>query len=144
VLLESLRAFFAAQPDVRLAYLFGSLARGDAGPRSDVDLAVVLDSPPEARGRRRDDLHAQVMELLGRNDVDLVLADGAPALLRHRIARGRCLWAREPVEATRFAVAALRDYEDTRPLRQAAASALARRLALGEFGRPAVYRRVHG
>ena len=139
----ALVAFFAARPDVRLAYLFGSQARGTAGRRSDVDLAIVLDpATSSAHAARRDQLAAELMGCLHRNDVDLVLADRAPPLLRHRIAHeGRCLLAADPLEATRFAVAALRDYEDTRPLRAIAAAALRRRLAAGQFGVRPAYRR---
>ena len=91
-------AFFAARPDVRRAYLFGSQARGEAAPLSDVDLAVVLDPATTGQGAGRDDLNAGLMQILRRNDVDLVLADGAPPLLRHRVVRhGLGLFAREPV-----------------------------------------------
>ncbi len=128
---------------MRLAYLFGSQARGEAGPLSDVDLAVVLDPATPQPDLRRDDLNARLMQLLRRNDVDLVLADRAPPLLRHRILRdGVCLLAREPVEATRFAVQALHDFEDTRPLRDIAYAALQRRLTSGDFGVAPHYRRV--
>ena len=134
--------FFAGQTDVRFAYLFGSQARGEAGPLSDVDLAVALGCDPAGHAARRDDLNACLMQLLGRNDVDLVLADRAPPLLRHRIATGICLFARKPVEATRFAVAALRDYEDTCPLRAAFYAAQERRARDGELAIPPRYRRV--
>lgn len=138
-----LEAFFGAQLDVRLAYLFGSQARGEATCRSDVDLAIVLAPETPHPHARRDDLNARVMHLLRRSDVDLVLADRAPALLRHRIARdGICLVAREPLEATRFAVQALHDYEDTRHLRAIAAAARARRLSSGAFGLAPSYRGV--
>lgn len=140
---STLTAFFAAQPDVRLAYLFGSQARADAGPRSDVDLAVVLDPSTPSADARRDDLNARLMQLLHRNDVDLVLADRAPPLLRHRILRdGQCLFARDPLDATRFAVQTLHDYEDTRPLRAIEAAARKRRLEAGEFGVIPPYKRV--
>lgn len=140
--LGSLTQFFREEPDVRLAYLFGSQARGEAGPLSDVDLAVVLSGDPAGQGARRDVLNGSLTHLLGRNDVDLVLADRAPPLLRHRIARGICIFARNPVEATRFAATALRDVEDTRPLRDAAYAAQKRRLALGQVGLAPQYRRV--
>ena len=140
---SGLTAFFTAQADVRLAYLFGSQARGEAGPLSDVDLAIVLDPATPSPDLRRDDLNARLMQWLHRDDVDLVLADRAPPLLRHRIVRyGICLFAREPVEATRFAVRALQSYEDTRPLRDIAYAAQQRRLASDEFGRAPAYRRV--
>ena len=35
--------FFAVEPHVSVAYLFGSYARDQAGPLSDVDIAVPLD-----------------------------------------------------------------------------------------------------
>ncbi len=134
--------FFAGQTDVRYAYLFGSQARGEGGPLSDVDLAVVLGGDPAGHAARRDDLNARLMQPLGRNDVDLVLADRAPPLLRHRIATGLCLFARQPVDATRLAVAALRDYEDTRPLGAACDAAQERRARDGELAIPPRYRRV--
>ncbi len=42
-----LTAFFATQPDVVAAYLFGSQAQGRATPRSDVDIAVLLTRMPD-------------------------------------------------------------------------------------------------
>ena len=59
--------FFAGQTDVRFAYLFGSQARGEAGPLSDVDLAVALGGDPAGHAARRDDLNARLMQPLGRN-----------------------------------------------------------------------------
>ena len=44
---RALAELFERQPDVVAAYLFGSQARGDAGPLSDVDSAVWLDDDPE-------------------------------------------------------------------------------------------------
>ena len=53
VLKEILRRLIEAYQPYRI-YLFGSKARGDAGPDSDYDLMVVVpdDSPPEKRRSR--------------------------------------------------------------------------------------------
>ncbi len=40
---NKLMEFLSKQEHVRLAYLFGSVARGEAGKLSDVDMAVLLD-----------------------------------------------------------------------------------------------------
>ncbi len=40
---SAVRRVLARRPDVREAWLFGSLARGDATPRSDADLLFVVD-----------------------------------------------------------------------------------------------------
>ena len=41
-LAERLRAALAARPEILDGYLFGSHARGEAGPDSDIHLLVVL------------------------------------------------------------------------------------------------------
>ena len=42
-----------AMPEVLRVLLFGSLTRGDAGPRSDADLLVVVSHSPHPRSRDR-------------------------------------------------------------------------------------------
>jgi hypothetical protein len=50
--LHTLRTLLAETEGTVLAYLFGSQARGDAGPVGDLDLAVLVDVPsPELRYR---------------------------------------------------------------------------------------------
>jgi predicted nucleotidyltransferase len=41
---EGARRLVAAEPQAREVWLFGSLARGEAGPGSDADLLVVLET----------------------------------------------------------------------------------------------------
>jgi predicted nucleotidyltransferase len=45
---SALKERLEQEPDVVVAYLFGSVARGTAGPLSDVDVAVLL--RPDATG----------------------------------------------------------------------------------------------
>jgi uncharacterized protein len=73
---RALAELFGRHPDVVAAYLFGSQARGDAGPLSDVDLAVWLDDQPRARLSRQLALSAEAGSLLGTDDVQLVVLNG--------------------------------------------------------------------
>ncbi len=88
--LSTLRAHKAElqQAGVRRLSLFGSVARGDAGPKSDVDLAAELD--PEARiglfGLAS--LARRMAEWLGR-EVDLLSEPIETPRLRARIERDR-------------------------------------------------------
>ncbi len=63
--------------------VFGSIARGDAGPDSDVDLVYVL-APGARLGFGIDDLEDELAGLFGR-DVDLVAKKAVHPLLRNEV-----------------------------------------------------------
>jgi uncharacterized protein len=112
---SALRAALAAEPVVRLAYLFGSQARGDEGPTSDIDIAVLADEPMELLqlGALGDRLGAAVG-----GQVDIVDLRAAPPLLcRQVVAEGEGLLVRDSELKLDFELEAVRRYEDTRPLR---------------------------
>jgi uncharacterized protein len=134
-----LTELFECERDIVAAYLFGSQARGDAGPLSDVDLAVWLDDHPDPRERlsRQLALSAQAASLLGTNEVELVVLNGASPLLAQRVIRdGELLAERSAPRRIRLETEAIIRYLDTIPLREELARALERRLAEGTFGRP--------
>ncbi len=90
--LERLEAVFRRHP-VRLAYLFGSLARGDP-QAADVDLAIM---PGEGLSLRA--LYADLSEALGTDRLDVVDLRFASHPLKQEVLRfGRCLFARSEIE----------------------------------------------
>lgn len=120
------------------AMLFGSQASGKAGPLSDVDVAVWLDPtlPVERRHAVRSALTSAAVEALGTDELDLVVLNGAPPLLRHRALKGGApVLDRDPRARIRLETAALLEYFDTAPLRETLAAGRRRRLAEGRFGR---------
>ena len=136
--LAALRTALEARPEVLEAYLFGSLARGEAGETSDVDVAVFLDEQRSAseRGRLLLELTAELMSRLGRNDVDVVALNSAPPLLYHRVLRdGERLFSRDPVATTRREGQALLRYCDWVPQVAKIEYAHRRRIAAGQFGK---------
>jgi predicted nucleotidyltransferase len=114
---ESLTDYFRATSVALVcAYLFGSHARGEARPDSDIDIAVLLpaDAPATVTGplsTLRGDL-----ERLLRRPVDLIdLRKAAPDLV-HRVLRdGRLLVERDPGQRIAFEVRARNDYFDVLP-----------------------------
>jgi predicted nucleotidyltransferase len=118
--------------------LFGSQASGKAGPLSDVDIAVWLDPglPREELAALRAELALAAVEALGTDEVDVVVLNEAPPLLRHRALRGATrLFDRDPRARVRLETAALLDYFDTAPLRETLAAGRRRRIEEGRFGR---------
>lgn len=106
---------------VVLAYLYGSQARGNAGPLSDVDVAVMFDPavPEDARFHRLLCLMSELSGVFHRNDVGVVDLASAPPLLRHRVYyEGRLIYCADDAARVRFETRALRDYVDTEPLRR--------------------------
>ena len=98
-----------------MAWLFGSAARGQAGPRSDVDVAVLVARPFEAMDELR--LREALAGATG-TAVDLVIADEAPPLLaREIVAEGQLLLCHDDEQRVAFELRALARYLDTRHLR---------------------------
>ena len=117
--IESMARFFAQQPDVVVAYLFGSVARGRGDHFSDVDVAVLFDEKVDAfrRGELRLEYGLALAPLADR-DVDVVALNTATPVLKMQVLReGRLLYARTPQERIQFEVRAAKIYYDTQPLR---------------------------
>jgi predicted nucleotidyltransferase len=71
---KTLSPFFERSGSVQFAYLFGSVAKGEVAPLSDMDIAVYLsDIDPEAVFDVKLSLHGGICRALNRNDVDLVV-----------------------------------------------------------------------
>jgi predicted nucleotidyltransferase len=111
-LVDRLRSRISSLPAVRLAVLFGSTSRGEARPRSDVDLGVLLD--PDTPASRR-----EVEAELGRaaeREVDVIFLADAPPLLRFEISRdGVLLFEKEDGLWTAVKVRAMVDWWDWAP-----------------------------
>jgi uncharacterized protein len=114
----SLREFFAAHPDgIVAAYLFGSVARGTAGARSDVDVAVLFEAAPPATLEGLPlDLENQIARRVGR-PAQVVVLNTAPVGLIHRVLRdGVLVFDRAPNARIRFEVRARNEFFDLQPI----------------------------
>jgi predicted nucleotidyltransferase len=93
-LLHDLVAALRTEPNVRLAVLFGSAARGESNESSDLDLLVHLERP---RGLAAARLALRLTERVGR-DVQIVAlrdAESSPLLLEDVLRDGRVLIDRD-------------------------------------------------
>ncbi len=121
------------------AMLIGSQAHGTPGPLSDVDIAVWHEPGLDPAGRLQLQLKLARLagETLRTNEVDIVMLNQAPPLLRHRAVRdAKLLVERDPVARVRLDARALLDYLDTKPLRAEISRGLRKRIREGRFGRP--------
>lgn len=113
---ETLRGVIEEFAEVRLAYLFGSVAAGTARDASDVDVAVLL--APGVDPETMDRLTA-ALERVSSRTVDLVDLTAAPPLLAHEIIKtGKLILSRDDDERVAFVTRATARFLDTAHLRK--------------------------
>lgn len=106
---------------ITLAYLFGSRADGRARPSSDIDIAVLI---PHAHFKAltldsRVALINDILDALGTENADVVILNEAPPLLAFEVIKHGKILYEDPLTrpAAEFAVYAINQYLDTKPLR---------------------------
>lgn len=115
---------------VAVLVVFGSRARGDHRPDSDLDVAVLPDTA-NSRARRylQADLAVVLAHLAPEGRVDVILLDEAPEVLRQRIMEtGRVLLNRDLEAWKELRVRTMREYGDSEGYRRRYREAQRRRL----------------
>ena len=113
--------FFFKRPEVKFAYLFGSVALGKSNKLSDVDLAVFIDADYLKENKftygYKAELITELIKVLRTNSVDLVILNSVPVLLKHKVlVGGKLLVCRDDSERIRFQVKSLNEYSDLKCL----------------------------
>jgi predicted nucleotidyltransferase len=127
-LTEKLQSLLAKRPEVLFAYLFGSRARGQAGPLSDTDVAVFI-NPSVDPFNARLVLIEELMRLIGDDRVDVVTLNNASPVLRQAVITDGVVVKEEKILRTSFEEQATCEYLDTAHLRATHDAAVKRRLA---------------
>ena len=105
-----LARFLKKDPNILFAYLFGGLAAGRRSPLSDVDLALYL------RDEKKIDAletHGRISQILGTEEIDLIILNQAPISLAGRILQTRkILMDKAPFVRHRYESLVLREFFD--------------------------------
>lgn len=113
----------ARDSDVLAVILFGSHARGDVGPRSDIDVCLALApgaAAAEAAVRKR-------LEYLSEPEVDLSIFQQLPLHIRSRVLKeGVVLFVRDEDALYALAARTARAFEYFRPIQRRYLDAVAR------------------
>jgi len=109
-LMDDIAAVFARESGIRLALIFGSLAKGRARIDSDVDVAVAADRPLDIGTKMR--LIEQLAVLTGR-PIDLVDLQVANGLILNRVlVDGKLLFCKDRALYARLMQRMIFDQED--------------------------------
>ncbi len=121
---------------VDCVYLFGSMARGNAGPLSDADLAILFkeELAAEARTGIAASIASQAQTVDG-PAIDIAILNDAPPLLQHRVIReGRPVFVGNEASRVAFETRAIREYLDFQPVLDRYDRALLAPARGGRFG----------
>lgn len=132
--LATFRQYFdrtdAPQSDVLVAYLFGSLARGQALPSSDVDVAVLIQ--PELDLEQSVELQLQLemdLERLSQRPVQVTILNRATPFLAYQVIKeGLLIYERNKPERIAFQVYTLKIYFDLQPRLESLSQAAIKRI----------------
>jgi predicted nucleotidyltransferase len=107
-----LAAFFAADPNVVFAVVFGSAADGMVRPGSDLDVGILFREPPAA-GPDYVDYYLRLCEVVRAVEkVDLVNLNSANTILAFEALRGRVVVKNDAERTAEFYSLTCREYED--------------------------------
>lgn len=114
-------SFCKKRAEVVAVYLFGSQTKGTVGLMSDIDLAFLVE-PALIRGTDlpygyRAFLLTELMSILGTNDLDLIVLNEVPPLLKFQVIyHGEVIFSRSEGKRRAFQIKAFNEYQDVRPL----------------------------
>ena len=93
-------------PNVIAIYLFGSHAKGEATPLSDIDIAVIMENPtPESEAE---------IGSLASPQIDVVLFHRLPLHIKHEVFKyGREIFVRDEEKLLEVKLEVMREYLDT-------------------------------
>jgi len=135
--LPQITSYLAEQPDVVVAYLFGSVAPGQANARSDVDIAILLQKglDEEATLARQLAILVALQEMADREVQVTILNRASPFLAYQVLKEGLRLYQRDKAERVEFEVRAMKMYFDIQPMLAYQNRALLRRIKESGLGR---------
>jgi hypothetical protein len=111
-LLPKANYFLENYPKVIFAYLFGNLAKDIVNPLSDIDIALYLKRGTNFTKEKMTILE-ELIDLLGTEEIDLVILNIAPLTLKARIVENKkILVDKEPFLRHSFESLVLREYFD--------------------------------
>lgn len=116
--LQPLQDYLAGKQAIRFAYLFGSCAKRNENPLSDVDVAVYADDSLDFFSFRLN-IMEELARVIGGRHLDLIVLNESALLLQYEVIRHGIILKDALQQRVEFETRVLRNYLDTEPLRTA-------------------------
>lgn len=137
-MLEELKKFFQKQKSVIACYIFGSTLRPSKF-KGDLDIAILVKEENLKNGITsvHNKIWLELSSFLKRKDIDLVILNVAPLLLKYEVVKnGKLIFERDIESRINFEVKTQLYYFDFLPIRRMFWKELVKRVEDGRFGEP--------
>lgn len=135
-MLKCLKKFFSKRKEVICAYLFGSSVT-QVVLKNDLDIAILVTQDALKKSDTFDlqvDFARELQSLLGRPDIDVVILNDAPLLLRHEVLKSKkIIFQRDERERIDYEVASELKFYDFEPCRRLFWKALVKKIEEARF-----------
>jgi predicted nucleotidyltransferase len=118
---------------IKLAYLFGSQAKGNAAKESDFDVAVLFEEEPvDSLALKEICSLSRELEKSFPAKLDIVSLHAASLLLKYEVVtHGKSIYCQDEAERINFEVSIIKEYIDEEPIRNLYNQALYKRILQG-------------
>lgn len=138
-ILKKVKQYLSQRPEILMAYLYGSYAKGNPRNHSDIDIAIYLDhivDDAQYPYGYRADIISSLIKLLGANRIDLIIINDSPPYLRYQVIRyGTLIFTRSEAKRIEFHTGTISKYLDVKYLLSIQRQFMSRRLAEGTYGK---------
>lgn len=130
--IEKAKKLLSSENNVVLAYLFGSVAEGLAGPLSDIDIAVYLKDAAHC-----DECHLKLLEKLmsamATENLDVLILNKAAVVIQFEAIRNGVILKEDKLFRVSYESLVLQEYLDTVYLREVQRNYMRRQLMKGAY-----------
>ena len=130
-----------------LGYLFGSVARGTMGSHSDIDVAVLFDESVgvDKQSKNKEEIRDEIASIFNVENVDVINLNQQtnPVVRYDAVLEGEVILVKDLSIKARLARAVLREFEDTKYLRETSYRILREQIKSGQFGRAPIHRQKY-
>jgi len=113
---ETLKKIFDKHEEILFAYLFGSMARGEAGKDSDVDIGIYIDEKKNIKPFYEIELAEEIERETNLKGVEIVILNGKSLRFLNQVLRyGKLIFSRDEKARILFETTVTKKYIDFKP-----------------------------
>lgn len=114
--MDSLKIVFENHKEILFAYLYGSVARGEARKSSDVDIGIFIDRNFNANAFYEIEIAREIEKHTGLKNVEVIILNKKPLRFLNQVLRyGKLIFSRNERERILFETKVTKKYIDFKP-----------------------------